>query len=79
MKTYGVPAGLLYTFLTSALHGVSGELQVSVDSSLLYLYLQDVTISTHQPEVSALPDIKHRFVVLSTRMLVTMLIKVSRL
>jgi len=77
MKTLGVPADLLYTFLTSALHTVSGEVQPSVDSSLLYL--QNVTISTHQTEVSALPDIKYRSVVLSTRMLVKMLTKLSRL
>jgi len=77
MKTYGVPADLLYTFLPSALREVSCELQAPVDNSLLYL--QDVTISTHQTEVSALPDIKYRFVVLSTCMLVTMLIGVSRL
>jgi hypothetical protein len=77
MKTYGVPADLLYTFLTSPLREVSGELQAPIDNSLLYL--QDVTIGTHQTEVSALPDIKYRFVVLSTHMLVTTLIRVSRL
>jgi hypothetical protein len=77
MKTYEVPADLLYTFLTSALHRVSGELQASVGNSLLHL--QDVTNSTHQTDFSALQDIKYRSVVLSTRMLVTMLIKLSRL
>lgn len=63
---------MLYTFLTSALHKVSGELQDPVDNRLLYL--QEVTIGRHKTEVSVLPDTRYRSVVLSTPMLVTVLI-----